>query len=292
MLGFMPLPASASGAVAATAAMSSCAASACSTVVAVSTTSAGVSSSAVSPSVASGVSGPRKVMRQPWARSASPKQISARSCWSPGTQARRASGPVPLAPAARQAEQPAAQQRAREVLLRDRCLAALPALAEVLEVRQYRVAKNGVERERREQAVERGMRAGLVEPVEGTTERLGEGARKRRARPVVRGRLIALEQRQPGALGGRDTRVQVPDHASHPPLILAAVEAESARSAGGREQSVTTLPGTQQFRAHADAPAQLADPEMPGGVGFALHASTLQTLDRHLTYGLHSLYVT
>ena len=124
-------------------------------------------------SVPSGVSGPRYAMRQPRARSARPKAISGRSCSSPGAQARTASGPRALSPAARQAEQTPAHDVAREVLLGDARSARLPALAEVVQVRDEEITQERVEAQGRERPVERRLGRGLVEAL----ERLREGAR-------------------------------------------------------------------------------------------------------------------
>ena len=70
------------------------------------------------------------------------------------------------APAASEAEQPAAQHGARKMLLPDRRLAAFPALPELAEVGQHSIAQDGVQGEGGQQPVERSMRAGLVEAIE------------------------------------------------------------------------------------------------------------------------------
>ena len=56
------------------------------------------------------------------------------------------------------------------MLLRDRRLAALPALAEVVQVRQNRAAQHRLETERAEQRVERLVGARLREGVERAAE--------------------------------------------------------------------------------------------------------------------------
>ena len=89
---------------------------------------------------------------QPRAPRARPKQIRGRSCCSPGAQASTAFGP------------------AREVLLRHARLAAFPAHPEVVQKGEDDIADDGLEPERREQAVERSVRGWLVEAVERDAE--------------------------------------------------------------------------------------------------------------------------
>ena len=105
----------------------------------------------------------------------------------------------------------------------------------------------------------------------------------RRVSPLG-GRVLALEQGEARTLGRRDTRVQVLQHAADAALVVVSVEPEPARGAGGREQAVAALPGTQQLGADAHAAAQLADAQMARGVWFSLHLMcTLQTLYENLT---------
>ena len=76
-------------------------------------------------------------------------------------------------PAAREAEHPTTQQVAREMLLPDRDLSPLPALTESPECWDDRVPQDGVERERRQQAVEDGVGSDIVEGEESVEERFG-----------------------------------------------------------------------------------------------------------------------
>jgi hypothetical protein len=73
------------------------------------------------------------------------------------------------------------------------------------------------------------------------------------------------------------------EHATDPPLVVLAVEAESAVGASGREDPVPTLPRTEDLRCDPDAAAQLTDPHGPA-IGFvSTHAISVQTLDKLLT---------
>ena len=72
----------------------------------------------------------------------------------------------PRRPIARQAEHAAAQHPGREVLLRDRDLAALPAPPDLSHRRQNDPGGAGVDREPRQRVVEDRVRARLVEALE------------------------------------------------------------------------------------------------------------------------------
>ena len=85
-------------------------------------------------------------------------------------------------PAARKAEQATAEQVRGEVLLRDGDLAALPARAELVQERQDDAGEHGSRGVVGEQAVERGVRGGVVELLECAAE-LGSGSRRRRELP-------------------------------------------------------------------------------------------------------------
>ncbi len=68
-----------------------------------------------------------------------------------GQQSKR---PVAAPPAARERHQAAADHVAGEVLLNDRYLAALPAVAQLVQVGHDDLAEHGIDTERAEQAVE------------------------------------------------------------------------------------------------------------------------------------------
>ena len=55
----------------------------------------------------------------------------------------------------------------------------------------------------------------------------------------------------------------------HPPdaeLVGVGVEPEAAAGAGRLQEPVPPLPGSQELGADADAAAELADPQMAGGI--------------------------
>src|SRR4029079_1036514 len=70
------------------------------------------------------------------------------------------------APAACEPEEAPSKQCGGEVLLRDRHVAALPALAELVEIWNDDVAQERVDRQPREQLVEDGVDAAVVEACE------------------------------------------------------------------------------------------------------------------------------
>ena len=107
-------------------------------------------------------------------------------------------------PAAREAEQAAAEEVRREVLLRDGDLAPLPAVAELAQERQHDALEHGGERVVGEQAVERGLCGRVVERLQRAPQ-LGRGRRRgrRASRPAAGGSSQRLPRRfgggQPGA---------------------------------------------------------------------------------------------
>ena len=84
------------------------------------------------------------------------------SCVSPGAQARSASGPVPRPRKSGEREQPAADEVAREVLLADVDLSALPAVADLFQGGQHHLVQHLLEAECGEALVEHGVGGGLV----------------------------------------------------------------------------------------------------------------------------------
>ena len=88
-------------------------------------------------------------------------------------------GTATVSPAARQAEQTGAEERAGEVLLRDRCLTVRPALAELVEVGKDRFPQDALERVGAKEPVERGVRVGVVECVERPAQLFAEGGCRR-----------------------------------------------------------------------------------------------------------------
>ena len=96
-----------------------------------------------------------------------------------------------VAPAARQSEQTSAEDARGEVLLGDRRLAARPALAEVVEIREDDVGQERVDGRDRERAVEDGLRAGSSKPSSASASSSRTAARggdvpRLRAAPATR----------------------------------------------------------------------------------------------------------
>src|SRR3954452_21188749 len=148
------------------------------------------------------------------------------------------------------------------MLLGDRDLATLPALAELVQVGEDDLAEERVEAHRAEQRVEHRLRVGLVEVLEGRAEVSSRGA------GVEDGRAWFGEalRRERGRFRRCDAFGQVPLHAQHSLEVVSAVEPESARRTRRLEKPVAALPGAQKLRTHTRALAQLADSEK-----FALH---------------------
>ena len=199
-------------------------------------------------------------MRQPRARSASPKAIRPRSWCSPGRQASTASGPSPRPqPRARPSSRPR-RTLGGEVLLGDRGLAALPAVSELAQVGQDDVAQERVDGRHGQQPVEDRLRAWLVE--RGPARRRARRA-SRRGPARVRAASVAdrVADGERGRLrGSQSLREVLPAsgaRARRRPASRGAARRLSARV----EQPVAALPGAQQLGADPGALAQLADPQ-------------------------------
>jgi hypothetical protein len=188
--------------------------------------------------------------------------------------------PAATVPPAGEAEEAAAQDVAGEVLLPDRDLAALPALAELVQVGQHHPADDGLDRQRREHAVEGGVRPGLVERVERRAQLAGAALERRSAGVGPRDIQLGLGEREARGLGRRQPAVEICAHRGDALLILGGVEAKAAVGALRAQQPIAALPCPQQLRADAGPPAQLADPQVPA---VRRHAVILQTLYRLLT---------
>jgi hypothetical protein len=154
-----------------------------------------------------------------------------------GQQRARALAAVP--PASK-AEQAAAQDVAGEVLLPDRDLAALPALAELVQVGQHHLAEDGLDRQRREHAVEGSVRPGLVERVERRAQ-LARPALERRSAGVGHDVHLGLGEREARGLSRREAAVEMCAHRGHALLVLGGVETEAAVGALGAQQPVAAL---------------------------------------------------
>ena len=126
--------------------------------------------------------------------------------------------PRALVPPARERQQPGLDEPAREVLLRDGDLAARPALAEVVQVGEERVADRALEPVQAEQPVDQLVRPLLVELLECRAQlqrelergaRPGSPRRRRRrpsAGPRVRPRRWTSRSRASAAGGAPATR--------------------------------------------------------------------------------------
>ena len=225
--------------------------------VALRTTSSGSSLAAVSASVSSGVSGPRKVMREPRERRSRPKTIRGRSWSSPGAQASSTRGPPPSIPPAGEPEQSAPDDVAGEVLLADRRLARLPPLAESVQVRQHDLAEQRFDGVDGEQAVELALCSTLVEPVEGRAE--GGGVRVERW--PGRGGVRRRGHGQPRGLRRGQAGSEIRLHAADAFLVRRGVEPKTAVGSDRPEEPVAPLPRPQELRADGRPTAQLADAE-------------------------------
>ena len=170
-------------------------------------------------------------------------------------------GTATAPPAARQGEQTAAQERASKVLLRDRCLSARPPIAELVEVGKDRVPQDALERVGTQEPVEHGMRADVVESIERLAQLLTErSCRRCRASVICSGSGVKscwVCSCEPSRLGRRHALLEMLEHATDPPLVILAVETESAVGASGRQDPVPTLPRAEHLRRYPDAAAQL-----------------------------------
>ena len=78
------------------------------------------------------------------------------------------------------------------------------------------------------------------------------------AEPVARGRFLARPGESGGLRGGQPGG-DVLAHEMHAPLVLLGEEAKPACGAVRAQEPVARLPGAQQFGAHTNASAELAD---------------------------------
>ena len=156
-------------------------------------------------------------------------------------------GTVPAAPAPGEAAQPARDERAPEVLLRDPDVPLLPARAEVGEHRQHGVAEDRVEREPGQQAVDRGAGPGVVEVLDGGRQVAGHPGQ----------RAVAAAVRRRGA-----RRVQVvdaaPARAGRPPRPRS--RAPAARASGAHESRQRPSTGAGRPRCAVVAAVRSAVP--------------------------------
>ena len=81
--------------------------------------------------------------------------------------------PVPAIPPAGEREQPTSKEVADEVLLADRELTPRPPLPDLVQIRDEHVTHHDVERETRQELIERSLRADVVEVLECVSELVG-----------------------------------------------------------------------------------------------------------------------
>ena len=194
-------------------------------------------------------------MRQPRWRSASPNSRQPEVVALARRAGQQRARPHAAVPAPGQRDQPPAQHHAREVLLRDRGLAALPALAQLAQVGQQHVARQGVEAQPGDEQVEHDLRPRVVEVVEGLAQLVGH-AFQRWGQPG--GRRLGREHQACG-LARRHPGTEVAHHRLHAILVGRGVEAEAAVGALRLEQAVAALPRPQDVGGHLRAPRQLTD---------------------------------
>ena len=153
--------------------------------------------------------------------------------------------PDALAPPRREREQASTQEMRGEVLLRDRYLAARPAIADLPQNRLDRLTKHTLDRQAGEELVQQIVRPFAVE-CEQRRQQL----------------LTALEryQRCAGRLRGGEAVGEPGAHPLDAGCVLVAVETEAALGAFGAEQAVATFPCAQQIDARPRAPRELTDP--------------------------------
>ena len=183
--------------------------------------------------------------------------------------------PIATTPAASQPEQPAPEDGRREVLLSHRDLATLPALAELVEIRENDLGQRRVEGRRADHGIEDGLGRRLVERFERGAEVVPHraGSKARPSEPT-----LALGD-EPRRLGRRQTVGEVLLHAQHALEVARPIETKPALRAHRLEEPVAPLPRAKELGTDARAPAQLADAEKSG-----LHAAlTIQDLNSCLT---------
>ena len=176
-------------------------------------------------------------------------------------------------PASTESEQPASEYRGREVLLSDRYLASLPAIAQIVQVGEHDLGQHRVERRHAEQRIEDRLGERLVERLQRGREVPADGLGFERHRLLLSG-----SQRESRGLGRGEPFREVLLHEAHALEVFVGVETKTAGRARWLEQAVPPLPRAKQFRADAGAPAELAYAEEA-----RFHGVTIQHLDSYLT---------
>ena len=162
------------------------------------TTAAGSSVRAASVSESSGVSGPRKVIRQPRSRKREAEDDERQIVLFPRRTGQESAWPGALIPAAGEAEEPPPEEVAGEVLVGNRRLASLPAVAQLAQVRQDHIAEDRLQGQVRQQPVDCHVRGCLVETVQRLPQAIGA---PRESRGVIGAALSFLEGPARGLCG-------------------------------------------------------------------------------------------
>ena len=165
------------------------------------------------------------------------------------------------------------------MLLRDRHIAALPAVADRAQRRQDGVPQHRLAAEVGEEAIECGVGGGLVEREQGIEQRSLSRFRDG----------LFLRAGKPRRLGRRDSTLEVLHHSANAPLVPVRVETEAPFRPLRLDQAVAALPGAKERRVDAGATGEFAD-AVPGR-----HAGIVQIVDRSLTtraYGHYTLDIT
>ena len=126
-----------------------------------------------------------------------------------------------------------------------------------MQKRQDHLRQRERERERSEQLVERRLGHRLVELLDAVRERrldLGEARRTLAAQADS-----SPERGESGGLRGGQPGGDVLAHQMHAPLVLLGEETKPACGAVRAQEPIARLPRAQQFGAHTNASAELAD---------------------------------
>ena len=170
--------------------------------------------------------------------------------------------PAAAAPAPRPAQHPALEKAAGVVLLRDRRLAALPAVAELAQVGQHHVAQDHAGGEDLREALQVQLRRRRVEALERGVQRGKRLAHVAHRDPGVR--VVGLRGGLADELGGTPARhvlLGVVAHQPQPRHVRRRVEAEVRLRALRLQQVVAALPRADDVGADARAAADLTDAE-------------------------------
>ena len=217
-----------------------------------STITAGAVVRAVSWMVDSGVSAPRKRMRQPCERRMRPKARRLMSCCSPGAQASRARGPEP------RPQSLASESSRPRIRLLAKCswlISTLPCSQPrptALSVGEDEIAYEGLEPEGGQTVIERGLNGGFVVGL----DRAHQACPGLVDQAVGRGGAL---QRHPRRLRRGQALVQGPPHARDPFGVFFAVEAKATGRAHRAQEPIALLPCTQQLGRDADPPREFPD---------------------------------